>query len=61
MYNLLLGLSPWQEPAGRQSQRNAPVGSLIAGDRVDYPSSANERFNRERRKDYNDYIKVSLS
>nr|XP_019928424.2 trichohyalin isoform X36 [Crassostrea gigas] len=46
-----------QEPAGRQSQRNAPVGSLIAGDRVDYPSSANERFNRERRKDYNDYIK----
>lgn len=46
-----------QEPAGRQSQRYAPVGSLIAGDRVDYPSSANERFNRERRKDYNDYIK----
>nr|XP_022316667.1 trichohyalin-like [Crassostrea virginica] len=46
-----------QEPAGRQSQRNYPVGSLIAGDRVDYPSSANEKFNKERRKEYNEYIK----
>eukprot|EP00105_Crassostrea_gigas_P044277 XP_019928425.1 PREDICTED: trichohyalin isoform X31 [Crassostrea gigas] len=55
--NLDKGPKMGKEPAGRQSQRNAPVGSLIAGDRVDYPSSANERFNRERRKDYNDYIK----
>ncbi|XP_062591305.1 trichohyalin-like isoform X4 [Saccostrea cucullata] len=46
-----------QEPAGRQSQRNVPVGSLITGDRVDYPSSANVKFNNERRREYNEYIK----
>ncbi|XP_078316504.1 uncharacterized protein LOC111120232 isoform X24 [Crassostrea virginica] len=51
------GVPAGQEPAGRQSQRNYPVGSLIAGDRVDYPSSANEKFNKERRKEYNEYIK----
>ncbi|XP_056020007.1 trichohyalin-like isoform X14 [Ostrea edulis] len=46
-----------QDAAGRQSQRNAPLGSLITGDRVDYPSSADLKFNRERRKEYNEYIK----
>ncbi|XP_061192480.1 trichohyalin-like [Saccostrea echinata] len=46
-----------QEPAGRQSQRNVPLGSLITGDRVDYPSSANVKFNNERRREYNEYIK----
>lgn len=53
-------VSPQQDAAGRQSQRNAPLGSLITGDRVDYPSSADLKFNRERRKEYNEYIKVSL-